>query len=103
MFNCTVPRLDYGLPSLSTSRLLNSINRYYEHDNSLTATEQPDVSQTMDVLLDLMLRPPGMEKYKDIHLDNNSLTARQWIELIEVFFKNVSYTVAPVTGLAERR
>ena len=103
MTYCTIPHLDYGLPSLSTSRLLNSIGRYSEFNYLLTGTEQPDLSQTMDVLLDLMLRPPGMDKYKYIRLEDTLLTASQWIGLIEVFFKNVSYTVALDTGLAERR
>ena len=103
MTDCTVPHLDYGLPSLSTSRLLNSIVWYSEYNTSLTGTRQPDVSQTMDILQNLMLRSPGMDEYKYIHLDNARLTASQWIGLIEVFFKNVSYTVALVTGLAERR
>ena len=103
MRGCTIPHLDYGLPSLSTCGLLNSFGRYYEYDNSLTGTGQPDLSQTMDILQNLMLRPPGMDEYKSISLYNALLTARQWIGLIEVFFKNVSYMVALVTGLAERR
>ena len=101
MRGCTIPHLDYGLPSLSASRLLNSIDRYNEYNSLLTG--QPDLSQTMDVLQNLMLRSPGMDEIKYIRLDDALLTAGQWIELIEVFFKNFGYTVALVTGLAERR
>ncbi len=100
---CTIPHLDYGLPSLSTSRLLNSIDEYYEDNTSITGTGQPDLSQTMDVLQNLMLRSPGMDEFKLILFGDALLTASQWIGLFEVFFKNVSYTVALVTGLAERR
>ena len=103
MSDCTIPQLDYGLPSLSTSRLLNSIDQYYEYNILLLGTGQPNLGPTIDILENLMLRSPGMDEYKTIHFGNAPLTASQWIGLIEVFFKNVSYTIALVTGLAERR